>query len=317
MISKLHAFCVFILFATVAGGVATGVVLAKKNRSSTDDYFNDKIPDFTTPENITDTPIYDNVNVPIWWDEFDGNELNRDYWQVMTGGNGWGNNEEQVYVDSYNNIEIFESKLLISAIKGIDGVYTSGRIMSKGSWYPGMLLPNGKKPIKIRFEAVITLPETGQGIWPAFWAFPADNKYGNFPMSGEIDIMELINNQDRLTQGIHYGGIGTDRVMNMTRTKAPDSTFSLGTFKFAVDWYTDKIVYSLDDVETVTFYSKSISPTGWYTKAANAGPDSPFDTGFKMILNIAIGGNWPKSPDATTPTDVTMFVEYVRVYADF
>lgn len=320
MISKLHAFFVVALFGVVVGSVAAGVVLSSKG-SGEDPTFITSPPDFVSPGgNITDTPTTGDdtggVNVPIWWDEFEGTELNRDYWKVMTGGNGWGNGEEQVYVDSPLSLDVSDSQLVITASKGDDGKYTSARIMTKGAWYPGMTLPNGKVTKKIRFESVITIPEAGQGIWPAFWAFPESSTYGEFPGSGEIDIMEIINTQDKLIHGIHYGSAET-RVQNMTRTPAPDGTFSLGTYKFAVDWYSEHMTFFLNDDAANTYYSKSVHKDGWYTDFPGAGPNAPFDKGFNIILNLAVGGGWPGSPDATTPPTVNMLVEYVRVYADF
>ncbi|AGE60254.1 (1-3)-beta-glucanase [Acanthocystis turfacea Chlorella virus WI0606] len=317
MISKLHGFLVFVLFGVIAGSVATGVVLSSRGEE-TSSTFIDSPPDFVVPvwNNITDTNTTDDVNVPIWWDEFEGTELNRDHWRVMTGGDGWGNREEQVYVDSPTSLDVADSQLVITASKGEDGKYTSARIMTNGAWYPGMTLPNGKTTKKIRFESVITLPEAGQGIWPAFWAYPEANTYGDFPGSGEIDIMEIINAQDKLIQGIHYGSV-EHRTMNMTRTPALDGTFALGTYKFAVDWYADKMTFFLNDEAVNTYYSKNVHKDGWFTDFPGAGPNAPFDKGFNLILNIAVGGNWPKSPDSTTPQTVNMLVDYVRVYADF
>jgi beta-glucanase (GH16 family) len=318
MISKLHGFLVIALFGVIVGSVVAGVVMSNDNTGKDPNYITNP-PDFESPDgNITETETEteNSINVPIWWDEFDGTELDRDYWKVMTGGDGWGNNEEQVYVDSPTNVEVSDSNLIITATRGADNVYTSGRVMTKGAWYPGMTLPNGKVPKKIRFESVITLPEAGQGIWPAFWAYPDVLKYGDFPGSGEIDIMELINAQEKLTQGLHFGG-KADRRMSMNRTPAPDGSFSFGTFKFAVDWFEDRITFLLNDEPTVTYYSKSVDESGWFTDFAGAGKNAPFDTGFSMILNVAVGGNWAKSPDSTTPDVVSMFVEYVRVYADF
>lgn len=311
MISKIHAFGVITLFGIIAGGVAIGIVFATNdNNNHSDRYFNPKAP---TGANGT---VGINGTL-IWSDEFDDANLNRDYWSVMTGGNGWGNNEKQVYVDSPDNIAIHDSTLAITAMKGNDGIYTSGRLMTRGSWFPGMSLPDGTIPTKIRFEALVTLPEAGQGIWPAFWSLSADDVYGGFANSGEIDIMELINEQTKLTQGIHYGGSGKDHKMQMSRTLPENITFSEGTHIFAVDWYPTKIVFFLDDIITTTFYSKSVSNSGWYSDSSNARENSPFDVGFKLIVNIAVGGGWPGDPDETTPDIATMFIEYVRVYADF
>jgi len=347
MISKIHLVSVMTIFALVIGGIVAGV-LVSINNSNEGNYFKPETPDFKLEEDISQAPwdngtaviekhldgvfiegttvsednilnMTDGVSVPIWWDEFDGNTLDKNTWQIMTGNkNGWGNNEVQVYSDSVDNVDVYDSYLRISAIRDNNGVYTSGRIMTKGGWFPGMTLPNDKKANKIRFEVSVILPSSGQGIWPAFWAFPAKPSYGDFPLSGELDIMELINDMNVLTQGIHYGGGEKGKKMTMFKTKADNFTYAGGSYIFAVDWTYDSIIFSTNEVETGVVYSKEVDPeNGWYTNSPNGTKNSPFDKPFNLIFNVAVGGNWAGEPDNTTPEISTMLVDYVRVFADF
>ncbi|AGE53715.1 (1-3)-beta-glucanase [Acanthocystis turfacea Chlorella virus GM0701.1] len=305
----------------LTGSIAATAVVVTRRQTKADGitvtydqtYINNTIP-VGNVVNITIPDKTDTKNVLLWSDEFDNDTLDHNSWEINQGASVLRPQELQVY--SSENLEIFDSKLAISALKGNDSVYTSGRVTTRDAWYPGMTLSDGRVPTKIRYESVITLPESGMGIFPAFWAKSASNAYGDFPKSGEIDIMETIKSQTWIVQGIHYGS-SSDRQMTMIRSFPPNKTFSLNTFKFSADWYATNITFMVNDVVSGIVFSKTVNETGWYTTAPGAGPNAPFDAGFKIVLNIAVGGNWAGFPDDTTPDAATMFVEYVRVYADF
>lgn len=142
----------------------------------------------------------------IWSDEFDGTELNKDKWSFQLGDGcdinlcQWGNNELQWYTSSKENLEVSDGTLkLIARKQNVQNrSYTSARIRSlqKGDFKFG------------RIEARMRLP-VGQGIWPAFWMLPSDNVYGDWPQSGELDIMEYLGHEPNTVHGtLHYGNPG-------------------------------------------------------------------------------------------------------------
>lgn len=236
----------------------------------------------------------------IWSDEFDSNELNTGKWsfQYGTGAgdglSGWGNAELQYYTDRPENVFVENGNLHIVAKEedygGMD--YTSARLRSinNGDWRYG------------RFEIRAKLPE-GQGIWPAIWMMPTDNVYGGWPGSGEIDIMELIGHEPDIIYGtIHYGPPHTFEGGSYT---LPDGNFSDDFNTFALEWENGEMRWYINDQ---LFHSE----TAWFSNGQ--GYPAPFDQRFHFIMNVAVGGNWPGSPDASTNFPQEMQVDYVRVY---
>src|SRR3954464_10612678 len=135
----------------------------------------------------------------VWSDEFDGKSLDESKWEAIVNGRGGGNKELQYY--RKENARVENGMLIIEARKekftGPDGArdYTSARLRTKGKgdWKYG------------RIEVRAKLPK-GQGIWPAIWMMPTDNRYGNWPNSGEIDIMELLGHEPQRVHGtLHWG----------------------------------------------------------------------------------------------------------------
>ncbi len=238
----------------------------------------------------------------VWYDEFEGNELDLSKWsyQYGTGASdglsGWGNAELQYYTDRPDNIFVQDGKLHIVALEesfsGMD--YTSARIRSinQGDWRYG------------RFEASIKLPE-GQGIWPAFWMMPTDAVYGGWPASGEIDIMELVGHEPNIVHGtIHYGPPHT---FSGGAYELPSGNFSDDFNTFAIEWEKGEIRWYVNDIHYHT-------ETQWFSEDQEF--PAPFEQRFHFLLNVAVGGNWPGSPDATTEFPQQMVVDYVRVYQD-
>ena len=122
----------------------------------------------------------------VWSDEFEGKELDYQKWEIEVNAFGGGNNEQQIYTDRPKNVRLENGKLILqlhaddAEIQGTKRPYSSGRIRSKrrGDWKYG------------RFEASVKIPE-GQGLWPAVWLMPTDDRYGGWALSGEIDLMEI------------------------------------------------------------------------------------------------------------------------------
>lgn len=278
------------------------------------------IPDYYIGSNNT---FENNTRIPIWWDEFDGESLNKNHWTIIdwAGRTGFGNRELQTY--SKDNVGVYNGAMHISA--GREGEeWFSGRVESKGAWNPGMILAD-KVVTKIYFESNILTPASGNGLWPAFWFFPMADVYGEYAASGEIDVMEMRDGYDSITCGIHYGGPekgygGVRNLRNMTRTAEVSGTsFENKSFVFGVEWTLDTITIFMNGVEITRRHSKANDPeNGWFSAAKNAVVSSPFDTPFKAIYNIAVGGNFVKfAPDESTPDEVIMSVDYFRVFADF
>ena len=156
------------------------------------------------------------------------------------------------------------------------------------------------------FEASIKLP-TGTGIWPAFWMLSTDEVYGGWPQSGEIDIMEIIGSEPDIAHGtIHFGSPWPNNRFSGEEYQLNEGIFNDQFHQFAVEWEAGEIRWFIDDYLYATKRTNDVSPSRW-----------PFDQDFHFILNIAVGGNWPGSPNSTTSFPQTMEVEYVRVYDGF
>jgi beta-glucanase (GH16 family) len=237
----------------------------------------------------------------VWSDEFDGEAIDPAKWEHQTGGGGWGNNESQFYTNRTENSTTAGGKLIITAREESYGgrMYTSARLRTKnkGDWKFG------------RIEVRAKLPR-GKGIWPAIWMMPTDDVYGTWAASGEIDIMEFLGHELNKVYGtLHYGGEWPN---NMSSGKS--FTLATGNFAdefrvFAIEWQLGEIRWYVDDELYQT-------QTSWHSnRAKNPAPfPAPFDQRFHLIMNVAVGGNWPGYPDATTQFPQSMEVDYVRVY---
>lgn len=231
----------------------------------------------------------------VWSDEFSNATIDATNWTHETGGSGWGNNELEYYTNRNVNSYIENGSLVIEAKKESYGGknYTSARMITKGKKY----FTYGK------IEARIKLP-FGQGIWPAFWMLGENISTVGWPKCGEIDIMELIGggaNDKKVYGTVHWESNGH---------ASYGSNYSLGTGIFAdnyhvftIIWNTKSIQWFVDGAKYVTI---DITPAGL----------SAFHKNQFIILNLAVGGNWPGNPDATTIFPQKMFVDYVRVYQE-
>ena len=229
----------------------------------------------------------------VWSDEFDGSALDLQKWSHQTGGGGWGNNELEYYRPE--NTTVADGLLKITAKRESFGgnAYTSSRIrtINKGDFTYG------------RMEARIKLP-VGQGIWPAFWMMPTDDKYGTWPKSGEIDIMEWIGKEPKNVYGtIHFGKDWPNNRSTGATYEAIKENFNTEFHVFSVEWEPNEIRWYIDDYLFSTKKTSDVVPERW-----------PFDQRFHFILNVAVGGTWPGSPDGSTVFPQTMEVDYVRVY---
>lgn len=246
-----------------------------------------------------------------WSDEFtqaDGSSPDPAKWGYDIGGGGYGNNELESYTSRTNNARIEGGQLVIEARQenytGPDNIfrnYTSARMLTKGkwSWTYG------------RIEARIKIPK-GQGIWPAFWMLGTNISAGvNWPNCGEIDIMENIGKtaeQGKVYGTIHGPQSGGDynggAGVGGNYTLPGGALFADDYHVFAVEWTTNQFKWYVDS--TLYFTATPASLPGGATWV--------FTNAQFLLLNVAVGGNWPGNPDGTTVFPQKMLVDYVRVY---
>lgn len=232
----------------------------------------------------------------VMQEEFDTNGApNSSLWSydIGTGNNGWGNNELQYYTDRPENIVVEDGMLKITARRELllGSSYTSARILTKGKFEQ----KHG------RIEARIKLP-WGKGIWPAFWMLGTNIDEVSWPQCGEIDIMEYLGNQPTKVFGsVHGPGYSGGASVGKTYT-LPNDRFDNDFHIFGIEWGENYINYYVDDV----LYNQ-ITP-------ADVDGEWVFNQPFYIILNIAVGGNLPGSPNTDTSFPQTMLVDYIRVY---
>jgi beta-glucanase (GH16 family) len=240
----------------------------------------------------------------VWSDEFNGlNGTSPDpaNWTYDIGGGGWGNQELESYTSRPENVHVQDGNLVITALKenytGPDGIarpYTSARIKTQGLFSQAY----GK------FEARIKIPQ-GQGMWPAFWMLGSNVDRVHWPNSGEIDTMENIGKEPSTIHGtIHGPGYSGDSGISGSFTLPGGARFADDFHVFAVEWESTQIRFNVDGTLYKTVSSSDL-PTGtsWV-----------FNHLFFIIVNVAVGGDWPGNPDSTTVFPQTMLVDYVRVY---
>ena len=234
----------------------------------------------------------------IWSEEFDYTGFpDSTKWSYDTEGNvyQWGNNEAQYYTSGRKeNAWVSDGVLRITALKEpMEGrSYTSARLITKGKgdWLYG------------RFEIRAKLP-TGRGTWPAIWMLPTDWEYGDWPKSGEIDIMENKGYQPNIvSSALHFPGHSGGNPITQTfgyENQRFDTDFHI----FAVEWDESQIDFFVDNVLYKRVKAADVTDGEWV-----------FDHPFFIILNVAVGGTFGGDPTADTVFPQSMYVDYVRVY---
>jgi len=240
----------------------------------------------------------------VWSDEFDTTDL--DSWTFETGGGGWGNNELQYYTNGQNAFIQYDAMagsnvLVIEARRGAPA--------GASCWYgscqysSSRMITLDKREFRYgRMEARIRLPQT-QGIWPAFWMLGADIGQVGWPQSGEIDIMEHVGSEPTLTHGaLHGPGYFGNTPFSGTHDlrHSADAAYHV----YAVEWDTNGIRWFVDDQPFYSVTRAQVEARGAWV----------FDQPFFLLLNVAVGGDWPGSPNAASVFPQRMYVDYVRVY---
>jgi beta-glucanase (GH16 family) len=231
---------------------------------------------------------------PAWADEFDyAGTPDTSKWTYDLGAGGWGNSELEDYTNTLSNVSVDTGVLTITARKESVGgaAYTSARMVSKG----------GGSTLYGRIEVRAKLP-SGRGTWPAIWMLPNDYKYGAWPASGEVDIMEMVGYDPN---NVHFSAHNSLYFAGNAKT----STFNIPTASSAYhlyreDWTPYAIRGYYDDNLVFTYINNGSGASAW-----------PYDQKFHLLMNIAVGGSWgglQGVDDTAFPT--TMQVDYVRFY---
>ncbi|GAA4878256.1 ricin-type beta-trefoil lectin domain protein [Kitasatospora terrestris] len=243
------------------------------------------------------------VAASTWNDDFDGPAgaaADPSKWTMETGGSGNGNHELQYYTPGAQNAALDgQGHLVITAKRSSGGLscwygtcqYTSARLNTAQTFSQAYG----------HFESRIKIPR-GQGIWPAFWMLGNDLGSVGWPNSGEIDIMENIGREPGTVHGtIHGPGYSGAGGIGAPYSLPAGQSFADAFHTFAVDWSPTAIKWSVDGNVYQTRTPADLGGNRWV-----------FDHPFFVILNLAVGGDWPGSPDGSSTYPQTMVVDYVH-----
>lgn len=271
----------------------------------------------------------------VWADEFEGGSLDRSKWVPEVSCWGGGNFERQCYTDRPDNIAVEGGMLLLKARKErftgparppeiaespnpkLTRQYTSGKVRTRGlhAWRYGRIEVRAKVP-------------AGQGTWPAVWMMPADDAYGRWPLSGEIDILEAVNigarckarsggkGENRTISALHFGDLAPANRLVDSRTALPDLALPSEDFHvFSVEWGKGLIRFLVDDRVHLT-----VPANRWDTGSplAKGRLDAPFDQPFYVMANLAVGGRLSEENNAkglaAKSFPAQFAIDWIRVY---
>jgi len=232
-----------------------------------------------------------------WQDEFNGSSINNANWNFDIGDGcpdlcGWGNNELEYY--RQENAWVGNEYLTIEARdeQFANRNYTSAKLTSKD-----------KVSFKYGRVDIRALLPFGKGMWPALWLLGQNIDQAGWPYCGEIDIMEMIggNGGENTTYGTIHWHDGEINASYGGSTATSGDNLSEAYHVFSIVWDETKIIWYLDNQQ---YFEASITDS----------EQSEFQKEFYLILNVAVGGNWPGNPDATTLFPQQMRIDYVRVF---
>lgn len=286
----LSLFTVSVLTALLAGG--SSAIATKTARPATQ----------PRPSSSTVKPPAHKL---IWADNFNGPAgapPNPAKWRPVAWPGGTGDGELEYYTTRPSNVSLDGSgHLVITARRetytgdGTTRSYTSGRIQTSGLFQTTY----GELEARIKWPA-------GQGLWPAFWSLGYDYDRVGWPNSGEIDVMETLGNNPFTAYGtIHGPSADSPKGYGMTTYTRSRVLLTAGFHVYGVIWSPSKIVFTLDGMP---YAARSRASLG-------RGDRWAFNKPFYLILDLAVGGVWPGSPDASTRFPARMLVDWVRVYS--
>ncbi len=271
----------------------------------------------------------------VWSDEFEGNELDQTKWKPEKSCWGGGNQERQCYTGRKQNIRVADGYLHLMAraekFTGPDRPpeiasmpnpkvtqpFTSGKVRTRGlaSWRYG----------KIEFRAK---PPKGQGTWPAIWMMPADDYYGGWPLSGEIDILEGVNlgascteckgkvGENRMLSAVHFGNKAPKNEHVHKRVALPDYSLPSDDFHiWTFEWGAGLMRFYLDGRQYW-----EVTPDQWNTASpkAKSNPIAPFDKPFYIMANLAVGGKLSEENNdkgiVMNSIPAELLIDWIRIY---
>jgi beta-glucanase (GH16 family) len=265
----------------------------------------------------------------VWHDEFDGTGIDRSKWDFDIGNGfydyrkqawvpGWGNEELQYYTDAPTNASVKDGCLTIRAVKeSLHGCgYTSARLKTRRrDGTPLFTTLYGRVEIRARVP-------WGKGLWPALWMLPQDDRYGGWAASGEIDLMEIVGERPQdVLSSLHFGSTYPKRTLITTVHPLPAGSTVADWHDYAVEWDPGEIRFYVDGTLTQThrhWWSCSRLKDGQGAdpkRSADLNPwPAPFDQPFYLLMNVAVGGNFPGAPNEATRFPAELVVDHVRVY---
>ncbi|MFY0688447.1 MAG: family 16 glycosylhydrolase [Cyclobacteriaceae bacterium] len=255
---------------------------------------NDDEQVFRIPETGVHSPdSYEGMTL-VWQDEFSAARINEQDWtfEIGTGSSGWGNNELQYY--KKENASIVDGHLVIEARNEASNgsQYTSTRMITKD-----------KQTFQYGRVDIRAVMPRGKGIWPALWMLGNNISEVSWPACGEIDIMEMIGGAetDGTTHGTIHWSNGGQHAYYGQHKSLENGVLNDEFHVYSIEWHENAITWFFDNEE---FHSVDITPAEL----------SEFHEEFFFIFNVAVGGNWPGSPDHTTVFPQWMIVDYIRVF---
>ncbi|WBQ03081.1 discoidin domain-containing protein [Kribbella sp. CA-293567] len=259
-------------------------------------------------------PPADPANPPqlIWSDEFNGAAGSKPDAAKWTIDPGTGpNNELEYYTNNDNASMDGNGNLVMEARKQAtpgSACPTDPLTGSGTCQYTSHRMNTGGKFTTTygKIEARVKIPK-GNGLWPAFWMMGADFLTGRpWPYNGEIDILEVLGKDVKTAYStVHAPAYNGGGGIGGSYTLPNGADYSDDFHTWAAAWDSKGIVYTLDGRTVFTLDKAQVEAT--------RGPWI-FDHPFYIILNLAVGGDWPGPPDASTPFPAKMLVDYVRVY---
>jgi beta-glucanase (GH16 family) len=240
----------------------------------------------------------------VWSDEF--NSINTATWTHETGGGGWGNNEREYYTAGNNAFIQYDAAagsnvLVLEARRDNPANYNCW--YGRCEYTSSRMNTAGKRTFQYgRIEARLKLPQT-QGIWPAFWLLGNDIGTAGWPACGELDVMEHVGFEPNVTHGAMHGPNYSGNTP-FSGTNYLGESVSANYHVYAIEWNSTSVRWFVDGVQ---FYSVTKSQVQGYGNWV-------FDHPMFLLLNVAVGGNWPGNPDGSSVFPQRMYVDYVRVY---
>jgi hypothetical protein len=226
----------------------------------------------------------------VWSDEFSGKTVDTKNWSFETGNNnGWGNHELEYYTGRTQNVFVSGGNLILEA---------RAETYASSSFTSARMITKGKRSFTLgRVDIRAMLPQ-GKGIWPALWLLGSNIDAVGWPSCGEIDMVELLGQQPNKIYGtLHWG----------PTHQSYGTNYSLGSGTFADSFHVFSMIWKANSIEML------IDDVSYFTMDTSKG-GLPFNADFFFIFNIAVGGDWPGAPDASTIFPQRMVVDYIRVF---